>query len=59
MNPPLPVVLFSIYYDDAYSITAPMRDKADGLVGKPIEHNKLYQTVKEVLAKTEEENNPV
>ena len=52
MKPCLPVLFFSIYYDDASTISASCKNKADGLIVKPIEHSKLHKTIKDVLARS-------
>lgn len=53
----LPVILFSIYYDDASTIAFSTKEKADATISKPFDHEDLYKTIKEVLAKSEKENN--
>ena len=50
LRPNRPVVLFSIYHDDCKTITADLEAKADGLISKPIDHEKLVQTIQEALA---------
>lgn len=51
IKPHSPVVLFSIYYDDNSTITNEIRNKADGLISKPIDHEQLYKTINDVLSK--------
>lgn len=50
-NPELPVILFSIYHDDCASIDASVKNKADGLICKPIDQKQLYKVIKDALAK--------
>jgi DNA-binding NtrC family response regulator len=47
-NPGLPVFLFSIYYDDA-AIPAEVREKADAIISKPIDHDRLKKLILERL----------
>lgn len=51
MSPQMPVVLFSIYHDDADTITPEIESKADGIISKPIEHAQLYKTIQQALSK--------
>jgi DNA-binding response OmpR family regulator len=53
MRPNSPVVLCSVYHDDPSTVTALDIAKADGIITKPFEHKKLYNTIKEILS-----NNP-
>ena len=50
MRPNSPVVLCSVYHDDPSTVTALDIAKADGIITKPFEHKKLYNTIKEILA---------
>ncbi|MDD5408843.1 MAG: response regulator [Candidatus Omnitrophica bacterium] len=50
MRPNSPVVLCSVYHDDPSTVTALDIAKADGIITKPFEHTKLYNTIKEILA---------
>jgi len=50
MRPQAPVVLCSVYHDDANSITEGVRREADGLINKPIDHAKLLRTIEQALA---------
>ncbi len=52
MNPQRPVVLFSIYHDDSSTITPDLEEKADGLISKPIDHEKLVQTIHQALERS-------
>ena len=52
MKPLSPVVLFSIYHDDDSRVTPVVREKADSLISKPIDHDELYNTIKRVLEKS-------
>jgi DNA-binding NtrC family response regulator len=49
-RPQLPVVLFSVYYDDPRAVPARSRALADGLVGKPIDHEAMERLVRKLLA---------
>ena len=51
MQPALPVLLFSIYYDDQTVITPDILHDADGLISKPINYDALYRTIEEALAR--------
>jgi CheY-like chemotaxis protein len=51
VNPDLPVLIFSIYHDDESTLAHSIKDKADGIISKPIEHNQLYSEIKKALAK--------
>ena len=48
-QPELPVVLFSVYYDDPQAVPARARALADGLVGKPIDHEAMETLVRNLL----------
>jgi DNA-binding NtrC family response regulator len=48
-QPELPVVLFSVYYDDPQAVPARARALADGLVGKPIDHEAMERLVRNLL----------
>ena len=48
-QPDLPVVLFSVYYDDPSAVPASARALADGLIGKPIDHEAMERLVKNLL----------
>ena len=51
-QPDLPVVLFSVYYDDPQAVPARARALADGLVGKPIDHDAMERLVRTLLAES-------
>jgi CheY-like chemotaxis protein len=53
-RPELPVVVFSVYYDDPRAVPARARALADGLVGKPIDHEALERLVGKLLADTDD-----
>ena len=53
-RPELPVVLFSVYYDDPRAVPARSRALADGLVGKPIDHEAMERLVRDLLADTDD-----
>ena len=49
-QPKLPVVLFSVYHDDITIVTPELRNLVDGLLAKPIDHDKLQTTIAAALA---------
>ena len=49
-HPGLPVVVCSVFYDRQALIDQEAMRRADGLIGKPFEHDQLIATVKSVLA---------
>ncbi len=49
MDQDLPVVLFSIYHDDPSRVSPEIRDKADALLGKPIDNDALKEVIKKIL----------
>ena len=51
-QPDLPVVLFSVYHDDPRAVPARARSLADGLVGKPIDHEAMERLVSNLLAES-------
>ena len=53
-RPELPVVLFSVYYDDPRAVSPRARALADGLVGKPIDHEAMERLVRDLLADTDD-----
>jgi DNA-binding NtrC family response regulator len=53
MSPGLPVLLFSIYHDDISTLATSVKNRADGIISKPIKHEELYRAIKEALAKNE------
>lgn len=50
-RPKIPVVLFSVYHDDPVTVTPAMARAADGMVGKPIDHEQLCHTIEQALAR--------
>lgn len=50
IKPLLPVIIFSIYAEDPDKITTSIKEKAAGLLSKPIDHERLYRTIKKVLS---------
>lgn len=48
-----PVILFSIYHDDASEVTQEIRRRADGIISKPIDTAQLHQSIRKALAKHE------
>ena len=55
IRPGLPVVLLSVYHDDAATITPDIRYKADAVVGKPINHEQLVKTLENLLVQKRQE----
>jgi DNA-binding NtrC family response regulator len=53
MRPRAPVVICSVYHDDITTIRNSVREKADAIISKPIDHRVLYRTIEEVLAATD------
>jgi DNA-binding NtrC family response regulator len=49
-HPELPVVLFSVYHDDPSAVPAHARALADGLLGKPIDHEAMDGLVRRLLS---------
>lgn len=49
-HPELPVVLFSVYHDDPQAVPARTRALADGLIGKPIDHEAMDRLVRRLLS---------
>jgi CheY-like chemotaxis protein len=53
IKPNAPVVLCSVYHDDPTRITRALQQTADGLIGKPIDHERLRATIQHTLSKSE------
>jgi two-component system response regulator HydG len=51
MKPSLPILLFSVYHDDSFTLTSRIKNKADGIISKPIDHSQLNKVIHEVLNK--------
>ncbi len=51
LKPHVPILLFSIYHDDESTLTSSVKQKADGIINKPIHHEQLYSAIKGALAK--------
>ena len=51
LQPDLPIVLFSIYYDDATTISAQVRAMADAYLRKPLDHDELVRVIEDLLSK--------
>ena len=51
MQPALPVILMSVYHDDTATVTPDIRYRADAVVGKPINHERLLEALERVLAR--------
>jgi DNA-binding NtrC family response regulator len=51
MKPWCPVVLFSVYHDDSSELSDDILDKADGIISKPIDHDRLIRVIEEASAK--------
>lgn len=52
IRPQAPVLLCSIYHDDATNITPALHRKADGIIVKPINREQLTRTIEAVLARS-------
>lgn len=50
-KPDMPVLLFSIYHDDESTLDISVKERADGIIHKPIKHDQLYKAIKDALAK--------
>ncbi len=46
------MVIFSIYHDDESTLTQQIRQKADGVISKPIDHAQLYETIEQALKRS-------
>ena len=55
-KPDIPVIIFSIYFDDPDTIDADIKDKADDIIRKPIGDKVFIESIKRVLAKKKKEN---
>jgi CheY-like chemotaxis protein len=51
LHPDLPIVLFSIYYDDATTISAQAHAMADACLRKPLDHDELVRVIEDLLSK--------
>jgi CheY-like chemotaxis protein len=49
IRPGMPVVLFSVYYDDATTIAPDVRRSADACLRKPLDHDEFVRIVAELL----------
>ena len=54
-KPHCPVVIFSVYHDDATDLSKEIRKKADGIIARPIDNKSVRKKIKEVLLKIGEE----
>jgi CheY-like chemotaxis protein len=52
IKPQCPVVLFSVHHDDPAVLTPDVLARADGIISKPMNHENLYRTIHEALART-------
>ncbi len=52
IRPQAPVLLCSIYHDDATRVTPALHRKADGILVKPINREQLTRTIEAVLARS-------
>ena len=48
IKPGLPVFVFSVYHDDDYAIDSDLRAKADAIIAKPIDYDKLEGKIKQI-----------
>jgi CheY-like chemotaxis protein len=51
LKPDLPVLLFTVYHDDEVTLAPSIKEKADGLIDKPIRHEQLYSAIKRALSR--------
>ena len=51
LRPSVPVLLFSIYHDDDSMLSSSVKEKARGIISKPINHDELYKKINEALNK--------
>jgi len=49
ITPSMPVLLFTIYHDDPSTLSPAIKEKADGLIAKPIESGQLQATINKAL----------
>jgi CheY-like chemotaxis protein len=56
LRPDLPIVLFSIYYDDATTISPQVREMADACLRKPLDHDELVRVIGDLLGKRTKRN---
>jgi len=56
LHPDLPIVLFSIYYDDAMTISPQVREMADACLRKPLDHEELVRVIGDLLSKRGKRN---
>jgi CheY-like chemotaxis protein len=49
MDPRIPVVFFSVYYDENTVLTDELKKKADGLIHKPFDYGEIHQVVERTL----------
>jgi len=50
IKPHSPVVIFSIYHNDNSTVTSEIKNKADGIISKPIDHEQFHKIIRDVLA---------
>lgn len=51
IKPSLDVLLFSVYHDDTSTLPSHVKEKAAGIIDKPIDRQLLHKKIKEVLNK--------
>ena len=51
INPSLPVLLFSVYHDDSATLPPRVKEKASGIICKPINHEELHKVINDTLVK--------
>jgi DNA-binding NtrC family response regulator len=49
IKPSLPVLLFSIYYDDSVTLPSAVKKKANGIICKPIDRDELHKVINDAL----------
>ena len=50
-KPVLPILLFSVYHDDDSMLSSTIKNKAQGIICKPIDHKELFSKINEILKK--------
>ena len=54
INSSLPVLLFSVYHDDVSTLLPSIKNKANGIINKPIDHSQLHKLIKDALYQDKE-----
>lgn len=51
MKVPPPIIIFSIYHDDSSTINKKTRERVDGMISKPIDHELLNKIIVKIFNK--------